>query len=163
MDGWEFGFTYFPELEGWLDGFGIQASYTLLDSEQDLPVVDQEGNVTGTDKVAMGGVSDSSYSVILAYDKGAFSGRLSYFWREDFYNNNEAALFANPLQVWRGEEESLDLQLSWAVTDQWTVSFDATNLTEPSYSWNYGDNATLFNFHNYIYSRTFALGFRYSL
>jgi len=163
LDGWEFGFTYFPDLPGWMNGFGVQASYTLLDSEQDLPVLDAEGNVIGTDTVALGGVSDSSYSIILAYDRGDFSGRLSYFWREDFYNNNEAALFANPLQVWRGEEESLDLQLSYAVTEQFTVTFDATNLTEPTYHWNYGDNPELFNFHNYIYSRTFALGVRYSL
>ncbi len=163
LDGWEFGVTWFPELEGWLNGFGIQASYTLLDSEQELPILDQLGNVTGTDTVSIGGVSDSSYSAILAYDRGAFSGRLSYFWREDFYNNNEAALFANPLQVWRGEEESLDLQFSWDVNDQWTLTFDATNLTEPTYHWNYGDEPELFNFHNYIYSRTFALGVRFSM
>lgn len=168
LDGWEFGLTWFPELEGWMNGFGIQGSYTILESEQQLPALsdlqpEQLGTVTAFDIVPVGGVSDSSYSLMLAYDREDFSARLSYFWREDFYNNNEAALFANPLQVWRQAEESLDLQLSWNATDQWTVTFDATNLTEPTFHWNYGDQQDLFNFHNYVYSRTFALGVRFSM
>ena len=161
LDGWEFGFTYFPELPGWFDGLGVQASYTILDSEQELPVLDELGNIVDFDIFSIGGVSDTSYSVILAYDRETFNMRLSYFWRDDFYNNLEAALFANPLQVWRGEEESLDFQLTWNITDRWTTTFDATNLTEPEFHWNYGNQPTLFNFHNYLYSRTFALGVRY--
>ena len=148
-------------MPGWFDGLGVQASYTILDSEQQLPVLDAEGNTVDYDIYSIGGVSDTSYSVILAYDRETFNMRLSYFWRDDFYNNLEAALFANPLQVWRGEEESLDFQLTWHITDSWTTTFDATNLTEPEFHWNYGNQPTLFNFHNYLYSRTFALGVRY--
>ena len=109
----------------------------------------------------IGGVSETSYSAILAYDREKFNARLSWFWRDDFYNNNEARLFANPLQVWRLAEESLDFQFTWLVNDNWTVTFDATNLTEPTFHWNYGDQPELFNFHNYLYSRTFAVGVRY--
>lgn len=162
LDGWEFGMTWFPELTGWMDGFGVQASFTILDSEQELPVLDAEGNVIGVDIVPIGGVSESSYSVILAYDRERFNTRLSWFWRDDFYNNNEAALFANPLQVWRSAEESLDFQLTWNITPSWTLTFDATNLTEPEFHWNYGDMPDLFNFHNYLYSRTYAVGARFS-
>ncbi len=162
LDGWELGLTWFPELPGWWDGLGVQASYTILDSERNLPVLDAEGNITGFDKSSIGGVSDSSYSAILAYDREEFSARLSYFWRDTFYNNDEAALFANPLEVWRSEEESLDLQLTWNINDSWAVLFDATNLTEPEFHWNYGNNPELFNFHNYLYSRTYALGVRYN-
>ncbi|MEJ2402403.1 MAG: TonB-dependent receptor [Xanthomonadales bacterium] len=161
LDGWEFGFTYFPELPGWFDGLGVQASYTILDSEQELPVLDAEGNIVDYDIFSIGGVSDTSYSVILAYDRETFNMRLSYFWRDDFYNNLEAALFANPLQVWRGEEESLDFQLTWQFLDRWSATFDATNLTQPEFHWNYGNQPTLFNFHNYLYSKTYALGVRY--
>ncbi len=160
LDGFEFGLTWFPE---WAWGFGFQGSYTILDSEQQLPIVDTTGNVTGFDVTPIGGVSDTSYSAILAYDNEVFNARLSYFWRDDFYNNNEAALFANPLQVWRGEEESLDFQLTWNVSDSWTLTFDATNLTEPTFHWNYGNQPDIFNFHNYIYSRTYAVGVRFEL
>ena len=38
----------------------------------------------------------------------------------------EAALFANPLQVWRSAEESLDFQFTWNVNENWTLTFDAT-------------------------------------
>jgi len=161
LDGFEFGLTWFPELPGWFDGLGVQASYTILDSEQELPLLDAEGNITGYDVYSIGGVSDTSYSVILAYDRETFNMRLSYFWRDDFYNNLEAALFANPLQVWRGEEESLDFQLTWYFADRWATTFDATNLTQPEFHWNYGNQPQLFNFHNYLYSRTFSLGLRY--
>lgn len=161
LDGWEFGVTWFPELPGWFDGLGFQGSYTILDSEQQLPILDDVGNITGFDISPIGGVSDTSYSAILAYDRETWNMRLSYFWRDDFYNNNEAALFANPLQVWRGAEESLDFQLTWIMTDHLTVTFDATNLTEPEYHWNYGNQPELFNFHNYLYSRTFSMGLRF--
>ncbi|HLT91003.1 MAG TPA: TonB-dependent receptor [Woeseiaceae bacterium] len=162
LDGWEFGFTWFPRLSGLAEGLGIQASYTLLDSEEEIPVLDEQGNIVRVDILPIGGVSESSYSVILAYDRERFNARLSWFWRDDFYNNNEAALFANPLRIWRSAEESLDFQFTWNASENWTVTFDATNLTEPEFHWNYGNMPHLFNFHNYLYSRTFALGARYS-
>ena len=44
LSGFEFGFVYFPEnLPDILDGFGIQASYTILDSEQSIPITDDAG------------------------------------------------------------------------------------------------------------------------
>lgn len=161
LDGWEFGFTYFPELPGWFNGLGLQASYTILDSEQEIPITDDTGNITGFDILPIGGVSDTSYSVILAYDRETFNMRLSWFWRDDFYDRNEAALFANPLQIWKSAEESLDFQATWLVTDRWTLTFDATNLTDPIYNENYGDQPDIFNFLNHYYSRTFSLGVRY--
>lgn len=162
LDGWEFGLTWFPDLPGRWNGLGIQSSLTLLDSEQELPILNEVGDITGFDVLPIGGVSETSYSVILAYDRERFNTRLSWFWRDDFYNNNEAALFANPLQVWRSAEESLDFQFTWLVTDDWTVTLDATNITQPKFHWNYGNQPQLFNFHNYLYSRTVALGVRYN-
>lgn len=162
LDGWEFGATWFPELPGYWNGLGIQGSLTLLDSEQEIPVTTEEGEFVGFDILPIGGVSETSYSAILAYDRENFNARLSWFWRDDFYNNNEARLFANPLQVWRSAEESLDFQFTWHINDSFTATFDATNITEPTFHWNYGDQPTLFNFHNYLYSRTFAVGVRYN-
>lgn len=163
LDGWEFGLTWFPELPGWFNGLGFQASYTMLDSEQQIPITDDQGNITEYDILPIGGVSEDSYSLILAYDRDSFNMRLSYFWRDDFYSNNEAALFANPLQVWKGEEESLDFQATWMMTDRWTLTFDATNLTDPIYSLNYGNQPQIFNFLNNYYSRTYSLGLRFQM
>jgi len=162
LDGWEFGITWFPELPGWFDGLGIQGSLTLLDSEQEIPTVDEQGNVTGVNILPIFGVSDTSYSAILAYDRESFSARLSWFWRDSFIDRNEAALFANPLAIWKSAEESLDFQATWQVNEEWALTFDATNLTNPVFHENYGDNPVIFNFLNNLYSRTYSLGVRFT-
>lgn len=165
LSGVELGLVYFPDnLPDALDGLGVQASYTMLDSSQKTPTFDNSsGVINGYVDSKMSGVSDSSYSVVLAYDKNTFEARLSYVWREEFYANNEASIFANPIQVWRRPEQSLDLQLSYDVTDNLIVTFDATNLLDDVYQSYYGEgNQNLFNFGNAIYSKTYAVGVRYS-
>jgi TonB-dependent receptor len=163
LDGFEFGLVYFPtNLPRWLNGAGIQATYTMLDSEQGIPVTNEVGEITGTDILPIFGVSDTSYNVILAYDRYDFDMRLSYVWREDFLQRNEAALFANPLGIYRSPEESLDFQLSWAVNENFTLTFDATNLTEEIYH-EYYEFPDIFNFSNSLFSRTFALGVRFQM
>jgi len=163
LEGFEFGLTWFPEnLPDILDGFGIQASYTMLDSTQENILSDPDtGEAIGTFESRMFGVSDTSYSVVLAYEKQKFSARLSYVWREDFLNNNEARQFANPLGVYRNPEESMDLQISYNVTENFRLTFDATNLTDQVYQ-SYYEFPDTNNFGSSIYSRTFALGASYS-
>ncbi|UZJ44494.1 TonB-dependent receptor [Marinimicrobium sp. C6131] len=162
LSGVEVGFNYFPEnLEGYWDGLGVQSSFTFLDSEQVNPVTNSAGEVTAYEKGPMFGVSDTSYSVAVAYERDTFDARLAYVWREDFLNNNEAALFANPLGVYRDAQSSLDFQFSYNVSDELIVTFDATNLTEEVYQSRYG-NSYLHTFGNWQISRTFALGARYS-
>lgn len=164
LEGFEVGVVYFPDnLPSLLQGLGIQASYTNLDSSQDIPITNDTGEVVKTLNRPMFGVSDSSYSVVLAYERSRIGARLSYVWRESFLNNYEAALFANPLGIYRKPEKSLDFQLSYRVSDRLSLTFDATNLTEEIYQSYYGEGgATTNNFGSSLYSRTFALGARYS-
>jgi TonB-dependent receptor len=163
LDGWELGFTFFPDLEGWLDGLGLQGSLTLLDSERREPIQDEAGNVIGEEVQEIIGVSETSYSLLLAYDRERFNARVSYFWRDDFHDRDEAALFANPIQIWKSAEESLDFQLTWQAARNWALTFDAVNLTAPVFHENYGNNPTIFNFLNNYYSRSFAVGIRYQI
>jgi iron complex outermembrane receptor protein len=162
LTGLELGAVWFPEnLPGFLDGFGIQASYTALDSSQTTPITNSAGDIIGTEETDLFGVSDESYSVVLAYDKNDIGVRLSYAWRSEFLNNYEAAQFANPLEVWRKPEASLDLQVSYQVNDNLALTFDGTNLTEEIYQSYYGENgSTTNNFGSSLYSRTFAVGAR---
>lgn len=162
LSGLELGAVWFPDnLPSVLDGFGIQASYTALESSQTTPVTDSAGNITETKETDLFGVSDESYSIVLAYDKYDVGVRLSYAWRSEFLNNYEAALFANPLEVWRKPESSLDLQISYDVNDNLSLTLDGTNLTEEIYQSYYGENgATTNNFGSALYSRTIALGAR---
>ncbi|MEQ9824565.1 MAG: TonB-dependent receptor [Puniceicoccaceae bacterium] len=162
LKGVEIGVVYFPQgLPDLLDGLGIQASYTILDSEQNIPITNDAGEVVGEDTTPFFAVSDSSYSVVLAYEKSSFSARLSYVWRDAFLNNYEAALFANPLGVYRRPESSMDFQFTYNVSDNFVLTFDATNITEELYQ-SYYEYEKTHNFGNSLYSRTFAVGARYS-
>ncbi|WP_121116649.1 TonB-dependent receptor [Croceibacterium ferulae] len=166
LQGVEIGLTYFPTyLPGFLDGLGFQGSATILDSEQTIPDTDLDGNITET-KSSFFGVSDLSYNATLAYERGPVGARLSYVWREEFLNNNEARAFANPIGFWRQPEKSLDFQLTLAVTDDIGVTFDAVNITKSKQQnyYRYADigNPEQFNANTLLIDRTFALGVRFT-
>ena len=164
LSGLELGAVYFPEwLPDLLDGLGVQASYTALDSEQDIPIFDRtSGELERYITQPVFGVSDSSHSTVLVYDKNDLSMRLSYVWRENFLRNYEARSFANPLPIYSQPEKSLDFQVTYDVTEQVSVTFDATNITEEIFSQYYQFEDT-HNHTNAFYSRTFALGVRYNM
>ena len=167
LEGIELGLTYFPDyLPGVLDGLGVQGSMTILDSLQNIPQTDSAGNVVGQDESPFFGVSNLSYNVTLAYDSGGLGLRLSYVWRDEFLNNNEARLFANPIGFWRVPEQSLDFQLTYNLTDQVGITFDATNVTremqQAYYRFEDVGDPERFNTGTTLLPRTFALGVRYT-
>ncbi len=166
LSGYEIGGSFFPKnLPGFLNGFGLQASFTHLNSSQDIPITNSAGQVTGTQRTPFFAVSDSSYNVTLAYERSKFSARLSYEWRASFLHHYEAALFANPIGVYDKPERSMDVQLTYRLSKDFTLTLDATNLTNEIYQSYYGNrpgNSTTNNFGNSLYSRTIALGVRYS-
>lgn len=166
LDGIELGFVYFPDyLPGFLRGLGATGSFTKLDSEQTIPLTNTAGEIIGEDKSEFFGVSDTSYNLTLAYDRAGLGARLSYVWRDDSINRNEARIFANPIGIWRAAEESLDLQVSYDVNEHLAFSFDAVNLTEELqqeyYAFGDAGGPTTMNFGNVLISRQFAFGVRY--
>lgn len=168
LKGVEAGLVYFPNnLPGILDGLGVQGSLTALDSSQNIPLTNSAGDIIGEENTSFFGVSDTSYNATLAYDRGRLSARLSYVWRDNFLNNNEARLFANPIGIHRLPEESLDLQVNVQVLENATVTFDATNLTnelqQSYYAFGDAGGPDTHNFGSTILSRTFAIGLRFSL
>lgn len=167
LKGIELGVVYFPHyLPGVLNGFGVQGSFTLLDSTQNIPQTDSLGNIIGQEESAFFGVSDFSYNVTLAYERGPIGARLSWVWRKEFLANNEARLFANPIGVWRRPEKSLDLQITAKITPRLGVTFDGTNLTNEigQNYYRFGDSGgpDMFNLGSTLFARTFAIGVRYN-
>jgi iron complex outermembrane recepter protein len=164
MDGIELGFLYFPNLPGVFNGFGLQGSLTKLDSGQNIPRF-ENGVIVGQDRSAFFGVSELSYNVTLAYDHAGFGGRLSYVWRDNFLNNNEQRLFANPIGIWRQPESSLDLQLNYDFNEHFALSFDVVNITEEEqksyYAFSDSGGPEMFNFGNTFITRQLALGVRW--
>lgn len=163
LTGFELGTVYFPEnLPSYLDGIGTQMSATFLDSSQDIPEYDSKtGEKTGSTTRELFGVSDTSWSAILIYDKEVYSARLSYTWRDKFLNAYDAGSFAMPRGIYRKPEQSLDFQFSYSLMDDLVLTFDATNILDDVYQ-EYYEDSVLFNRTNSIYTRTFALGVRYS-
>jgi TonB-dependent receptor len=168
LKGVEIGLTYFPSyLPGPLDGLGFTGSATILDSKQTIPVTNNEGEIIGSTTSSFFGVSKLSYNATLAYDNGPIGARLSYIWRKGFLQSNEGRSFANPIGFWRQPEKSLDLQLTWNVTDDIGLTFDAVNLTKAKQQnyYRFGDvgNPEQFNSSTMLIDRTFALGVRFSM
>ncbi|RST31426.1 TonB-dependent receptor [Sphingomonas ginkgonis] len=167
LKGGEFGFVFFPRwLPGVFKGLGAQGSFTLLRSSQNIPEVDINGNITGQSRTSFFGVSNFSYNVTAAYDRGPIGARLSYVWRQAFLQRNEARLFANPIGVWRRPDKSLDFQLTYNLSKQLGLTLDATNLTKAKQQeyYKFGDKGgfEMYNLGTVLIPRTFALGVRYA-
>jgi len=168
MKGAELGLIYFPKwLPSALDGFGIQASYTRLTSSQNVPEVNDAGVIVSQLETPFFGVSNKSYNATLAYEKGPISARLSQVWRSGFLASNEAALFANPIGIWRHPEKSVDMQISYKINDNTTLDISGVNLTnevqQAYYHFGTAGNAQLTNFGTLQIGRSVAVGLRWKL
>ncbi|WP_443747909.1 TonB-dependent receptor [Asticcacaulis solisilvae] len=168
MDGLELGTIWFPKgLPGILDGLGFNGSATFLQTSQDIPNVDANGNIVSYSKTAFYGVSRYSYNATLAYEKGPISARLSYVWRSKFLDRNEAALFANPIGVYRREEKDIDFQLTYALNNRMSFDIDAVNITNEKQQeyYHFGSAGTqdTTNFGTVLIGRAVSVGFRYKM
>jgi TonB-dependent receptor len=162
LKGLELSYTqFFDMLPGWLSGFGTQLNYTMVDSNArtpDLstdPITFRDADVTN--------VSDDSYNIILIYEKYGFSTRLAYNWRSDYIESyNQSG--AQPPAVVVKDAAQMDLSIGYDISDNITVSFDATNvLDRPVYNY-FGTRSSRDEF---LYprdvrsnDRTFSIGIR---
>ncbi|CAM3765163.1 TonB-dependent receptor [Roseateles saccharophilus] len=168
ISGFELGTIYFPKGLPWvLDGLGFQGSYTQLTSSQNVPDANDAGVVVAQLKTPFFGVSNRSYNATLAYEKGPVGARLSYVWRSGFLAANEAALFANPIGIWRQPEHSLDFQLTYNINDRMSFDVSGVNLTNEKQQqyYHFGDAGSpqTTNFGTVQIGRSFSAGFRWKL
>lgn len=104
-----------------LRGLGVQASLTA---------VEVEANYTSGQRVLrdeLSGLSKLSYNLTAFYERGAFSSRLGYFWRDQFLNNTGSTTRAPSTSDAFG---SLDGQISYRISDNFNVFVEGINLTE---------------------------------
>ena len=168
IKGVELGMIYFPKwLPSMLDGLGFQGSYTRLTSSQNIPQANDAGDIVSQVEAPFFGVSNSSYNATLAYEKGPVSARLSYVWRSGFLSSNEAALFANPIGIWRHPEKSVDMQISYKISDTMSVDISGVNLTnemqQQYYHFGSAGNAQVSNFGTVQIGRSVAVGLRWKM
>ena len=165
LEGFEAGAKFYPkELPGFLQGFGVEGSFTYLSSEQDVPITSDSGAVIGSYRSEFYNVSNKSFSTTLAYERSRFSGRISYAWRSDFLAGN-FDLAANPRLVYNRPERSVNAQFGFRLFDGFTLNIEATNLTDDIQKSYYGTGPNaevLFNRNNWIVGRTYSVSARYS-
>ena len=117
LDGWELAWQHFLGDTG----FGWQANYTIVDGDISYDITSDPN----TTQFALLGLSDSA-NLVLIYEKYGWSARLAYNWRDKFLYSTTAA--ANE----PGQTEAysqIDLNVSYDVTDNLSVSLEGINLT----------------------------------
>lgn len=139
-----------------LDGFGVVASATFLDSSIDI-----DGN-----EIKVPGLSDSIMNLTLYYENAGFEARVSGRKRDHFLGEVSAISFSTQL-VDVKESEIWDAQVSYDFSESniemlhgLTISLQAQNLTnEPFVTYNNGDPRQVRDFQNF--GRNYLLGARY--
>ena len=103
-------------------GFGVAGSYTTVEGD-----VGFDNSSTG-DQFALLGLSNT-YNITAIYDKGDWSGRLSYNWRDKYLTGtNRDGQNHNPTYV--NPFGQLDLSVNYQLTPSVQISFDGLNLTK---------------------------------
>ncbi|MFC0679855.1 TonB-dependent receptor [Lysobacter korlensis] len=116
LDGWEFNIQH---LFG-QSGFGLAANYTIVDSG-----LTYDNTVIG-EQFALEGLSDSA-NLVAFYDKGPWQVRAAYNWRDKFLAGRFDGSGPNPNYV--EAYGQLDVNLSYQVNEQLSLSAEAINLT----------------------------------
>ena len=126
----------------WWGGFGAQVNYTWIDSEQDAGY----NELTG-EQLPYPNLSETSYNLILFYEKYGFSARLAYNWRDSAYVGEggrrsdregyfyfdefgDAVRYQASLSTFDDDYGQLDFSASYTINRMFTVYVQGTNLTE---------------------------------
>ena len=107
-------------LPGLLDGLGVQASVTLVDSKANYFA----GNRQIKDDLV--GLSKQSYNLVGYYEKGPISARLGWFWRSRYLSSIGSTTTA---QSYVNAYGSMDGSVSYQITPQYAVTLEGSNLT----------------------------------
>lgn len=116
--GWQQNFDFLP---GPLDGFGMIANYTYVDSD---------GGSVSTSGLALPvqDLSEHSYNLIVFYEKGPFEARAAYNWRSEFYDDRTTTNQASFAKAYGQLDASIGLDLGKRVS----INLEAVNiLNEP--------------------------------
>ncbi len=113
-------FSFLPEF--W-DRFGFIGNYTYVKAQMDY--VNNTGVVLATRD--LNGLSESTRSATLYYEDDAFSARVSLTTR-DRYLTNAIGRDNNDMEG-TNATRNIDAAMSYQLTDNWKISFEALNLT----------------------------------
>jgi TonB-dependent receptor len=133
-------------------GFGVSGSLTTVNGDIGF----DNGAPPGTQQFPLLGLSNT-YNVTAIYDKGAWSGRISYNWRDKFISATNIGAQGDP-----GYTEAfgtIDAALNYQVTPALQLTFEGLNLNK-AHLRQYGRDTTNLYFAQELDSR-YQIGLRY--
>lgn len=162
LHGAEIAYQHFPEFTGIFEGFGWHINYTYIDGETDADDPTDPSNPPRRTKLPYSQVSEHNYNIIGIYERGRFSARLAYNWRGSFVDtfNGPNSPTSGLRTITVKPTDQLDFSASYAINENFTVTFDATNILDSTYN-DYFADATLYPRDTRAYDRTLALGVRF--
>lgn len=119
--GFEVGYQqFYDKLPGWLGGLGLQVNYTYVDSET-------PSNELGT-KVPLQNLSRHSVNLIGMYERGPWSARVAYNWRDKFLSGITNVVGVGALPAYTEGYGWLDASLRLRLSDRVSLAVEGTNL-----------------------------------
>jgi iron complex outermembrane receptor protein len=134
--GWSQFFDFLPEP---FDGFGMQANYTYIDSDTEVPN-DEGADPVDTDGSSYGplpfeGLSKNSYNIVGMYEKGPLAIRIAYNWRSEFlmsvgpngFNGTDNDITWR-LPVYNDDYGQMDGSIFYDITENISLGLEANNI-----------------------------------
>jgi len=122
LEGVELSYRQFYDfLPSWMGGFGLEANYTYMKG-----YLQDEGK-----KNPFQGMSKNAYNIVALYERGPWSGRLAYNYRNQFvdafnYRNLGFDLIVEPI-------ETADASISYRINENMGLTLDVENLLDRTY------------------------------
>ncbi|WP_331347034.1 TonB-dependent receptor [Cellvibrio sp. UBA7661] len=132
-------------------GFGVQANYTMVDSDVEFD------NLTTAGQFAMTGLSDTA-NVVGFYDKDAWQIRVAYNWRDSFLLSRTAGGGNQPQYV--EAYSQIDLSIGYEFSDNLTFTAEGINVTGENYRTHGRSEAQLLSLEDL--GARYQVGFRYT-
>ncbi len=131
INGFETGYQQFYDfLPSWLSGLGMQANYTYIDSETPSSILGQ--------KVPLQNLSKHSYNLIGMYEKGPFSARIAYNWRDTFLSGINNIVGVGALPIYTRSYGWLDASVGYRINEHFSFTIEGMNLLNTIRSSYYG-------------------------
>jgi iron complex outermembrane receptor protein len=178
------GRKFFDELPGWLSGFGIEANYTYVDSDNpSAKALDIDGQPM--DDIPVTGLSENNFNVQFLYEKYDWSLRAAYTWRDryltstnsngtngdyDYYNDTttggdgDTTLVDISLPVYAEAYGQWDVGATYQVSEKlrlWVQGSNVTNETAETTQGGY-PNGALYPRNYFVHDRRISAGINFS-
>ena len=147
IDGAEFGYSQFLDfLPGFWSGFGWDINGTYVNG-------------------VFFNLARYHFNGSAIYEQGPYSFRLSYTWNAP-YKIGTFVGGANPQFNYASPRENADFSFNYKLADEWTLTFDATNLLDSYQREHAGQGSTnklLYPTQIERFDQTFSVGVRYRM